>query len=70
MSDCNVDFQHISFLKRCLKRKMFENQDPLLLVFRYFAVVITITNPIILCGATDTREIGFKIETIQTYCSF
>lgn len=67
MSDRDVDFQHISFLKLCLKRKTFENQDPLFLMFRYFAVVITIISPIILCGATDTREIGFKIEIVQTY---
>lgn len=70
MSDCNVDFQHISFLKLCLKHETFENQDLFLLLFRYFAVVIIIINPIILCKATDTREIGFKIEIVQTYCSF
>lgn len=37
---------------------MFENEDPLLLVFRHFAVVITLTNPDILYGATDTRGIS------------
>lgn len=58
MSDFHVDFQHVSFLKLYLKRKMFENEDPLLLVFRYFAVVITVTNAVIVYGATDTREIS------------
>lgn len=43
-SDWNVfhSYKCISFLKLCLKHKMFENQDSLLLVFRHFAEVITI----------------------------
>lgn len=43
-SDWNVfhSYKDISFLKLCLKHKMFENQDSLLLVFRHFAEVITI----------------------------
>lgn len=72
-SDCNVfhSCKHISFLKLCLKHKMFENQDSLPLLFRHFAEVMIIAfQPDFV--KLQRKEIGYLFEVFpkMSYSNF